>query len=248
MTRQQLSSELKQLLSDLREPCGGYDQERRVVDLALGFLRSKASRRFAMENGLLSLLEDQAGGGSLITQALVPRLLLTFAPDGTEIHQQIALHHGFLPNGLAYALPQSALTLERLLRGDRPPAARNDSSDEESGSPQSSVQLDLIRVALDGAYFWVQLMLMLTYQQEMLDALAMKLLRQRNAELMGSDEVASARSATSERREDMADSSQSSFVSATSRVEHPFSLGDLEEEQEAEKSEEKAEKARSRRL
>ena len=72
----------------------------------------------------------------------------------------------------------------------------------------------------------------------------MKLLRERNAELMGSGE-ASGRS-TGERREDAADGSQSSFFSATSRVEpHPFSLGDLEEEQEeVEKEEEKPEKVR----
>lgn len=46
------------------------------------------------------------------------------------------------------------------------------------------VRLDLMRVALDGAFSWVQLMLMLTYHDELVEALAMKILRERNSELM----------------------------------------------------------------
>ena len=46
------------------------------------------------------------------------------------------------------------------------------------------LRLDLMRVALDGAFSWVQLMLMLTYHDELVEALAMKILRERNSELM----------------------------------------------------------------
>ena len=48
----------------------------------------------------------------------------------------------------------------------------------------ADVRLDLMRVALDGAFSWVQLMLMLTYHDELVEALAMKILRERNSELM----------------------------------------------------------------
>ena len=194
VTRQQVTAELRHLLAELRgEPIflGGYEQERRLLDLTLGFLKTASSRRSACENGLLSILETQAGGGSSIYHALIPRLLLTFAPDGLEIHKEIALHHSFLPAGLTHALPRAVADLERLLRlgngvESRPPEGSSDSSDEETGHhPRGSTfQLDLMRVALDGAFSWVQLMLMLTYHDEFVEALAMKILRERNSELM----------------------------------------------------------------
>lgn len=192
-----MTAELRQLLADLRgEPIflGGYEQEKRLVDLALGFLKTASSRRSARENGLLSILEAQAGGGSAIYHALAPRLLLTFAPDGLEIHKEIALHHSFLPAGLSHALPRSVNDLEQLLRHDGvvrrvPIEGSSDSSDEETGhhARRSTFKLDLMRVSMDGSFFWVQLMLMLTYHEELIEALAMKVLRERNSELTRED-------------------------------------------------------------
>ena len=149
VTRQQVTAELRHLLSELRgEPIflGGYEQERRLLDLTLGFLKTSSSRRSACENGLLSILETQAGGGSSIYHALIPRLLLTFAPDGLEIHKEIALHHSFLPAGLTHALPRAVADLERLLRrgngsnGDsnRPPEGSSDSDEETGHHPRGS--------------------------------------------------------------------------------------------------------------
>lgn len=184
---------------------GGYEQERRLLDLSLGFLKTAYSRRSARENGLFSILETQAGGGSIIYRSLVPRLLLTFAPDGLEIHKEIALHHSFLPAGLTHALPQAVSDLEQLSRrrdGEGPPVeGSSDSSDEETGPlPRGSTfKLDLMRVALDGAFSWVQLMLMLTYHDELVEALAMKLLRERNAELSQWDQSPSEPSPRSNR-------------------------------------------------
>ena len=44
-----------------------------------------------------------------------------------------------------------------------------------------------MRVSMDGSFFWVQLMLMLTYHEELIEALAMKVLRERNSELTRED-------------------------------------------------------------
>ena len=148
-TRQQVTAELRHLLSELRgEPIflGGYEQERRLLDLTLGFLKTSSSRRSACENGLLSILETQAGGGSSIYHALIPRLLLTFAPDGLEIHKEIALHHSFLPAGLTHALPRAVADPERLLRrgngsnsdSNRPPEGSSDSDEETGHHPRGS--------------------------------------------------------------------------------------------------------------
>ena len=197
VSSQQITAELRHRLAELRgEPIflGGYEQEKRLLELASTFLRTASSRRSAREHGLLSILEAQAGGGSIINHAVVPRLLLSYAPDGFEVHKEIALHHSFLPAGLARALPRTVDDLERLLRQgadsshSRRPVLVQESdsdSDEETGHQprDSTVRLDLIRVALDGAFSWVQLMLMLTCHEELLESLAMKILRDRNVEL-----------------------------------------------------------------